>query len=342
MSIIIQNTDSFLQIIKVVFPRKVHKLLEFGFKSLAMQRIASLNSNARSIIPNTHTAESKMYRLIKNLRFVELFPKLLVVLKLVQKGDIIAVDFSDFKGIQVLMFGKQTKSGRTIPLFFDIIVYPIKKGSQNIFIINTINEFLKIISPVKVRLVFDRGFNSPYIIKYLAKIKVIFSIRIKGIKTVIHKGKIRKARDFSQGKYLVKAYDNKLSLIITAKPMNCHKAKANEPWYIISNDLESTDEQIQETYYYRFEIEELFRDTKRMFGLEYINFKILSNFKTALWFVILGFWLHQYLEEHIVKAKTVIKKCKSSFNQSITHYWLEQIKFALLHPMLSQIYIKDG
>lgn len=338
---IIQNTDDFLQVIKVVFPKKIHKLLEFGLKSLSIQRIVSLNSNARSVIANSHTAESKVYRLTKNLRFVNLFPKLLLKLNIIKDNDIIAIDFSDFGGIQVLLFAKQTKKGRTIPLYFDIIVYPIQKGSQNIFIEQTIKEFLKVIKPIEVRFVFDRGFAIPYLVEYLAKIKVIFYIRIKGAKTVAHKGRIKKAKEFRKGKYIVRAYNNKLSLTVTSKPSNCNQ-KLDEPWYIISNDLDSTAEQIQQIYYYRFEIEELFRDAKRIFGLEYISFKKTRNFKTVLWFVVLGFWLHCYLEDKIVEAKTIIKKCKNSFNQSITHFWIEKIKLALELPTLSLISIKDG
>lgn len=338
MSNIIQKADGFLQIVKIVFPKKIHKLLEFGFKAVSLQRIVSLNFNARSSIANRHTAESKIYRLTKNGRFVKLFPKLLMELKLIADKDIVAVDFSDFGGLQVLMFAKQTKSGRAIPLYFKIITYPIAKGSQNTFIINAINEFLKIISPLKVRLVFDRGFACPSIIKYLAEIKVKFYIRIKSIKLVKYKNKKKKAKQFKPGRYIVSAYGlDHLSLIITPPPQN-----DNEPWYIISNDTESTAEEIQKIYYYRFEIEELFKDAKRVFGLEYINFKKQHNFKTVLWFVILGIWLHYYLEATVEQAKTIIKKCKQSFNQSITHYWMERIKLAIQLPVLNQIFIKDG
>lgn len=197
---IIQNADGFLQIVKIVFPKKIHKLLEFGFKAVSLQRIISLNFNARSSVANRHTAESKVYRLTKNGRFVKLFPKLLMNLKLIADADIIAVDFSDFGGLQVLMFAKQTKSGRAIPLYFKIITYPITKGSQNIFIINMINEFFKIRSPLKVRLVFDRGFACPSIIKHLAEIKVKLYIRVKGIKSVIYKNRTKKVRQFKPGK----------------------------------------------------------------------------------------------------------------------------------------------
>lgn len=278
MSNIIQKADGFLQIVKIVFPKKIHKLLEFGFKAVSLQRIVSLNCNARSSVANRHTAESKIYRLTKNLRFVK----------------------------------------------------------QNTFIINAIKEFLKIIAPIKVKLVFDRGFACPSIIKYLAEIKVKFYIRIKSIKSV--KNKKKKAKQFKPGKYIVSAYVlDYLSLTITPPPRN-----DNEPWYIISNDTESTAEEIQKIYYYRFEIEELFKDAKRVFGLEYINFKKQHNFKTALWFVILGIWLHYYLEATVEQAKTIIKKCKQSFNQSITHYWMERIKLAIQLPVLNQIFIKDG
>src|SRR6266446_6255682 len=133
MNPIIQNAEEFLQLIKGNFPRKVHRLLEFGFKTLSLQRIVSLNSNARSVVANMHTAESKIFRLTKNQRFIPLFPRLLILLDLIHEQDIIAVDFSDFGGIQVFMFGKQTHTGRTLPLFFSISIDPIDEGSQNIF-----------------------------------------------------------------------------------------------------------------------------------------------------------------------------------------------------------------
>jgi hypothetical protein len=43
-------------------------------------------------------------------------------------------------------------------------------------------------------------------------------------------------------------------------------------------------------YYHRFEIEEFFRDAKRLLGLEYVNFRKEESFSTALWFVMTGMW----------------------------------------------------
>jgi hypothetical protein len=338
MQSIIQNADDFLKLIRGNFPKKVHTLLEFGFKSLSLQRIVSLNSNARSAVANTHTAESKIYRLTKNARFVPLFPRLLLMLDLIHEQDIIAVDFSTFGDIQVLMFGKQTHNGRTLPLFFTIIIYPIDEGSQNIFIIKTIHEFLTVIEYRKVKFVFDRGFACPDIIKDLAQIEgIFFYTRIKSSKMLLFDGVLRPAHSFASGVYPVQAYDTDLLLAVTPFP-----EKGNAPWYIISNDVHASLPAIQHVYYYRFEIEELFRDTKRIFGLEYVHFTKPHNFCTVLWFIIAGMWFQSRLESHLYEAKSLIKKCKSSFNQSITHYWLEQIRLALQAPVLQQISIADG
>lgn len=339
---IITKTCAFLQLTKIVFPKKVHKLLEFGFKTLSLQRIVSLNSNARSVIENTHTAESKIYRLTKNSQLANLFPKLLVYLKVIQSDDLIAVDFSDFNGIQILLFAKQTQQGRTIPLYFEQIIYPIEKDSQNIFIIKAIKNFLKIIDQVKVSLVFDRGFACPGIIQFLAKNKVNFYIRIKKNKSVLFNQQLRHICSLPVGACQVSAYDQKLlSLTITPKPRNS-QAKNNEPWYIISNDLKSNAKRIQEIYYYRFEIEELFKDAKRIFGLEYIKFKKVENFITVLWFVIFGIWFIWYLHEVLAGGQRLMKKLKDRYGQSIIHYWLERIKFALTFPVLSKIRIDSS
>lgn len=329
---IVQSSNEFLQVIQPVFQKKVHKLLEFGFKSLSLQRIVSLNSNARSTIHNQHTAESKVFRLTKTARFLKLFPKLITHLDLVKAGDNVAVDFSDFGGFQVLMFAKRTDQGRALPLYFEILTYPIETDSQNTFIIAAIDHFFEIISPLTVSLVFDRGFACPSIIEDLGQKHRIFYIRIKSCKVVYHKKKRCKARDLPASQYPVSAYGRWLSLTVTEKP-----SAESEPWYIISNDLISSAQTVTDIYYHRFEIEEFFKDAKRLFGLEYVKFKKLTSLAIILWFVSLGFWLQRYLQQVIYDPAAMIKKCKDSFNQSFTHYWLERIRLALIFPSLNQI-----
>jgi hypothetical protein len=342
---IVQSTSDFLQLIQPVFQKKVHKLLEFGFKTVSLQRIVSLNSNARSTVVNRHTAESKVFRLTKTNRFLKLFPGLVPHLKLVEEGDCVAIDFSDFGGFMVLQFAKRTDSGRALPLYFEILEKHEARGFQNTFIINAIKNFFEIIKPVKVSvsLVFDRGFACPSIIEFLAENKHIFYIRIKGCKTVFYKKFKQKVQDFIAGMYIVKAYDRELSLTVTPAPPD-RKGKPQQPWYIISNDVWSTAKMITDIYYHRFEIEEFFRDAKRIFGLEYIHFKKVMSLAVILWFVILNFWLQRYLLQalRLENRNNLMKKCKDSFNQSWTHYLLERIKLSLLAPALSEIYIRYG
>lgn len=341
---IVKATNGFLQLVQPYFQKKVHKLLEFGFKSLSLQRIVSLNSNARATVPNRHTAESKAFRLTKTDRFLKLFPQLICHLGLVKEGDTIAIDFSDFGGFMVLQFAKRTDDGRALPLYFEILEKHEARGFQNTFIINAIKNFFEIISPIKVSvsLVFDRGFACPSIIEFLAKQRIVFYIRIKSLKTVFYKKFKQQAKDFTAGMYIVKAYGLELSLTVTPAPPD-RKGKPQQPWYIISNDVWSTAKMITEIYYHRFEIEEFFKDAKRMYGLEYINFKKVTSLAITLWFVILGFWLQVYLraELKLENRAGYIKKCKDSFNQSWTHFLLERLKFSLLEPALSEIFIRS-
>jgi hypothetical protein len=187
--------------------------------------------------------------------------------------------------------------------------------------------------------VFDCGFARPNIVEYLAQIRVLFYLRIKSIKRVAYKGMRKKSKEFSERVDRVHAYGLDMTLAVTALPRT---GKGTELWYIISNDVRASLMDIRTMYYYLFEIEELFRDAKRMFGLEYIHFTKPDDFATVLWFVIAGMWFQTYLDDHLNQVKSVIKRCKASFNQSTTHYWLEQIKYPLQAPALALITITDG
>jgi len=341
---IVKASNDFLQSLIPTFQPKIHTLLEFGFKSISLQRIVSLNSNARSSVSNPHTAESKIFRLTKTIRFLKYFPNLISQLGLLSNGDSVAIDFSDFGGFQVLMFAKRTNTGRALPVYFEILTYPIEKDSQNIFVITAIKNFCTYITPLDVSFVFDRGFACPAIIEYLFKNKLVFYIRIKSCKTPAYKTYTQKARDFNSGVHLVKAYENKqLTLTVTPAPPG-KPGKLQEPWYIISNDVWNTAKTITEIYYHRFEIEEFFKEAKRLFGLEYIRFKKYTSLSIILWFVMLNFWLQRYLLKTAQQEtkQDLIKKCKTSWNQSFTHYWLEQLKFFLMEPVLFQISLQTG
>lgn len=316
MNIVKQKLE-FLNTTLKFIPKQIQKLYVFGFSVLAFREITSLRSNSRLLNLNWNTAKSKAYRITSNDKMQEVFPILIGELGVIQRKDIIAVDFSDFNDFQILMFAKQTRKGRTIPVYFEILTYPIEKNSQNMFIINAIGNFVKIIG-FKPKLVFDRGFACPSIILHLSQNRHKFIIRIKKIKKVLDKEaeKIFQVKDSVKNDLEAVAYGKRLRIVISDKLDDI-----KEPWYLITNDFASERKNIIEEYYYRFEIEEFFRDAKRLMGLEYVRFKRKKSLAAILWFVILGAWFLWSLKE-TKKDRTQRNKMRLSK----TRYFLETMK----------------
>ena len=336
---IVRASAQFLQTVTPVFPRKVRRLLTFGYQSLSLQRIQSVNSNARSVTPNRKTAESKAYRLARSRLLRAAFPKVIAQLGLVQAGDSICVDFSDFGIVQVLMFAKQTKAGRALPIWFKVLPYGWTKGtSQNTFVNQAIGEFMRAVG-CSVTLVFDRGFAAPTIVEYLCSQHILFVVRIKADKRILGRKGGTKAKLLPAGLHPVWVYGNRLNLAVTPEPVVKPRTegKTTEPWYLLTNDLTLDAAQVTAIYYHRFEIEEVFKDAKHLFGLETRQFKLPERLTTVLWFVCLGFWLHDQLEQVIAKSKTVVQTAKHLPVQGRTHYWLEQIRLALQAEALAVI-----
>lgn len=283
---IIARKREFLQLLVPCIPRKVAKLFQFGFDTLVAQDIQSTRANARRADCSWITAKSKMWRLLGNDRLAAVLPLVLTRLSRVHAHDCVAIDFSDFgNGRQVLMFARQTQKGRAVPVYFEILEYPIEKGSQNLFVIEAITRFFSL-SKCAPTLVFDRGFACPSIIQFLAQNKYQFVIRIKKRKSLADANGILKASEsFRENDVHTRAYGEFLRLIRSNDPKN-----GNDPWYLITNDFESTRSEIIVRYYHRFEIEEFFRDAKHILGFEYLNFKTRRGLALMLWFALLSTW----------------------------------------------------
>jgi large-conductance mechanosensitive channel len=294
-------------ILPYVIPK--HKgLFEFGLQALSLRSFKTLNSNARKTIANRNTAQSKIYRLVKNPKLINNFHYILHNLTLVKKSSLVNIDFSTFCGFETLGFGVQTGYGRAIPVWADCITYPIEEAtSQNIFIIDQIKEFGKTLG-FYPRFVFDRGFMIPSLVEFMLKANIIFYIRIKAGKHV----KLRKddkkgvpAEEVESNTKIIHAYKTKLRIIRSDKPAN-----ENQPWYILTNDFKTPRDKIIKIYYYRFEIEEVFKDMKHIFDMNKLWIKKKQTFRVLLWFVIIAFWI-AYLTGIIksyLQAKTHIKK----------------------------------
>lgn len=271
-------------------PKKVRGLFAFGFDTLVGAPVVSTRANARLSPLGWHTAKSKMWRLLGNKRLVSAFPKCMAALGLVHTATVLAVDFSDFgNGMQVLMFARQTQNGRALPVYFEVLQYPIEKDSQNLFVIDAIERLVHYLGHRPV-LVFDRGFACPAIIVYLAKHKHRFIIRLKGGKHVAYRasGTVRAARDLRGNDVRIHAYGLLLRLVISDAPDN-----GNEPWYLLTNDEDTPREALIRTYYHRFEIEEFFRDAKHLLGLEYVRCRTVQGLTVVLWYVLFTTWLYE-------------------------------------------------
>lgn len=325
MSILRQSYE-FLQ--TRLFPyilKKHHHQFLFGFEALTLTPFTSLNGNARMTVDNRNTAESKVKRLVKNKRYLGYFPMLIQELSLVKKDDRINVDFSTFCGFQVLTFAKQTSLGRAIPVYIVAITYPIENpGSQTQFIIAEVKKCMQLLG-CSVHFVFDRGFELPYLANALVEHHIHFTIRMRKDKHVLYEQKEIPLRNLPwfANDCLVGIYGQNLRIVRSEK-----KKTMEEPWYLLTNDTGSTRDRIIADYYFRFEIEETFKDLKHIFELnKFYTIKKKQTFLILLWFFILSIWMafllektKQYLTERI--SQNIHKKL------SITRFFFEQIQLA--------------
>lgn len=283
---ILQQKHIFFNRAQSLVPKQVQRLFSFGTRTLSAQPVVSVRGNARLRETNYHTAKTKAYRLTDNNRWPVVFPQLLASFKLVTDLSIVALDFSTFRDFQILTFAIQTGMGRAMPVYFEIIQYPIKKGSQNLFIREAIERFVRYVG-CRPKLVMDRGFAAPHLLQHLAQANHLFIVRIKSIKTLTDQEKVLlfKAKEAPAQDLSVRVYNSDLRFVVSDDPEN-----GNEPWYLITNDTISVRNGIVNDYYHRFEIEEFFKDVKWLQGLETIQVRTIKSMSAVLWFVILGWW----------------------------------------------------
>lgn len=333
---IVEQTAMFVttRIFPYVKPQQL-KLFSFGIQALSLTPYTSLGSNARYIIANVHTAGSKIYRLVSNNNILKNFHRILISSRLVTKDSFINVDFSTFCGFQALVFAVQTRAGRALPVWNNSLTYPIEKpGSQNIFVLDEIKKFGETIGFFPV-FVFDRGFWIPCVMKFLLERKILFYLRIKQgqhlewIQGDGNKNKKRKRKKNKKGKKRtalmiggatkdahISLFGYKMRLIISPPPglqINKKKKQNTERWYILTNDVDSSREEILRIYKTRFEIEETFKDMKHIEQLKVLHIKTIKTFTILLWFATLAFWLAYWRGGTRYEKQAESKKKRSFF-----------------------------
>jgi hypothetical protein len=289
-------------------PKLWHKQLLFGYKAISLKPISSLNANARSVIAVRNTAESTMTRTLHN----EGLPAVLAVTAaklaagsgLVTPDSLVNCDHSDFDGLVAFVCAVQTGKGRAVPMYTNVgysgklpahdeaparkRAMRVRYNQQDLSLYEQTMVDLEALAAhlgFWPRLVFDRGFGGEPLVRGLMEHGAIFYVRMKAGRLV----------EASGGKLKVSQLTSNDSVIslegITLRIVRSDDPETGEPWYILTPDMTTSREKIIRIYYYRFEIEESFKDVKHIRDLHKLQVDLALSLKVVLWFVILGILL---------------------------------------------------
>ena len=302
---IVRDSRTLLQnkIITTV-PKKWQPQLRFGLQAYALQTFQSATSNARRVIANPNTASRKSERLLANTRLADQLGTAFDSLRLVKPRSYINVDHSDMHGLTALVGALQTRNGRAIPCMVETTYAlhipahedasprwkQLRSDMQRVrrtqsFTGHTIDALQSLADRLGFwpKLVFDRGFGNESIVEHLATQGAIFYIRLKAGRFVEYDGQRTEVKLLKEKDTIIRLYG--LTLRIVRSPKN---RRAIEPWYILTNDFNSSRAKIVRIYYHRFEIEETFKDTKHVFEFDHVRLIKPNSLKVLLWLIFLG------------------------------------------------------
>ncbi len=287
-----------------VIPKRWQKQFSFGLQAYGLKSFQSASSNARMTVVRPATAICKKERLFANQKLVNHLDKAFDSLKLIRPTSFVNVDHSDMNGLTALVGAVQTKIGRAIPCFVETTysdrlsaradASPRKQALRAArteerkycsFTGHTIDALQTMADRLGFwpRLVFDRGFGNESIVEHLNAKGAIFYIRVKSGRFVEFDGQRTKTQELKAKAAVIQLYG--LTLRVIRSPQD---GKNDEPWYILTNDFSKSRAKIVRIYYYRFEIEETFKDMKHLFDLKRTRLNKLLSLKLLLWFVSLG------------------------------------------------------
>ena len=289
-------------------PRRWQKQLHFGLQAYGLRAFQSATGNARMMTPNPKTGIRKSERLFRNGKLADALGSVFDSLGLVKPGSYVNVDHSDMNGLTALVGAIQTRNGRAIPCFVETTYsdrLPSERSSRatprttvlraaraeerqfRSFTGHTIDALQDFADRLGFwpKLVFDRGFGNESIVTHLVAEGAIFYIRVKAGRYVEFDGQRTKVKihDLKQRDATVRLYGLTLRVIRSPKD-----GTNDEPWYILTNDFDSSRNKVVKIYYHRFEIEETFKDMKHIFELKRTRLNKPLSLKVLLWFVSLG------------------------------------------------------
>jgi hypothetical protein len=332
--VLIQN-----KLVPSVPSRWVHQFF-FGLQAYGLKPFQSANGNARTVVTNPNTASTKCDRLLGNLKLADHLGTVFDTLGLVRPGDYVNVDHSDMNGLTALVGARQTRNGRAIPCFIETTyAHHIPNDSDKprwqrlraamlaarrmqSFTGHTIDALQAFHDRLGYwpKLVFDRGFGNESIVTHLAAESCIFYVRVKAGRYIEFDGQRIELKELGKKDSVIQLFGLTLRVIRTPK-----SRRHPEPWYILTNDLQSSRTKIARIYYHRFEIEEAFKDIKHIFELKRTKLNQPNSLKALLWFVSLGIALlylatkatmHQEHYRHPKKRRSWIRIAQEQLQQA--------------------------
>jgi len=174
------------------------------------------------------------------------------------------------------------------------------------------------------KLVFDRGFANESLVTHLQAEGAVFYVRLKAGRYIELDGQRTSVSELPRRDSLVTLFGLTLRVIRTPK-----SRRHPEPWYILTNDVQSSRTKIAKIYYHRFEIEEAFKDVKHLFEMKRVQFDKPNSLKVLLWFAAIGIGLlytatkatiHQERYRHPKKQRSWVRTAWERFQQELTSY----------------------
>lgn len=287
-------------------PSRWRKQLSFGLQAYGLKAFQSAAGNARMTAKKPQTGIRKSERLFQNRKLADTLGTVFDSLDLVKPSSFVNVDHSDMNGLMALVGAIQTRLGRALPCFIETTYSdrlsarkdapPRKRALRKAraeerqfrsltgHTIDALQDFADRLG-FWPKLVFDRGFCNESIVEHLQAAGATFYIRVKAGRYVQFDGQKTKIKiqDLRQKDATIQLYGLTLRVIRSTKD-----GKNDEPWYILTNDMGSSRSKIVRIYYYRFEIEETFRDIKHIFEFKRTRLNKPLSLKLLLWFVSLG------------------------------------------------------
>lgn len=299
-------------------PKKWLTQFSFGLEAFALRPFQSAGSNARSVVANSNTASSKLLRLLRNEPLADQFGTIFDNLGLLRPSSFLNLDHSDLHGLTALVGALQTRKGRAVPsMVASTYAHHIPADSDKprwqklraamvlarktqSFTGHTIDALQSLHDRLGFwpKLVFDRGFGNESLVTHLHAEGATFYIRMKAGRYVEFDGQRTEVKQLKDKDACIQLFGVTLRVVRSAK-----SRRAKEPWYILTNDFESSRNKIVKIYYHRFEIEELFKDAKHLFELKRLQVMKPDSLKTVLWLVFFGIAL-LYLATRPTKAQT--------------------------------------